>query len=51
MENFSKTLNKEIENNQEMKNTINEIKNTLDRINSRLEETEKWISRGQNNGK
>ena len=27
-----------------MKNTINEIKNTLEGINSRITETEKWIS-------
>ena len=48
MDEHSKKFNKELENlkNQtELKNTIIEIKNTLERINSRLDDTEEWMSK------
>lgn len=40
MEDISVTLNKEIKNQLEMKNAINEIKNTLNIVSNRLEEAE-----------
>ena len=45
MEELSETFNKEVENIRKNQSQLkNEIKRTLDRINSRLDDTEEWIS-------
>ena len=48
MEKIQETFNKDLEELKSkqtvMKNTINEIKNSLEGINSRIAETEEWIS-------
>ena len=49
MDEHSEDFNKEVENikkNQaELKNTITEMKNALEGINSRLDDTEEWVSK------
>ena len=48
MEKIQETLNKDLEERKSkqtmMNNTVNEIKNSLEGINSRITETEEWIS-------